>query len=68
MLFRSLRSVSRLAALIPPKIASPSAIGASQSAARMTRVVDFYSKVRSSFPSRPSSALTAPAAPRENSG
>ncbi|ORY76887.1 mitochondrial F1-F0 ATP synthase subunit F of fungi-domain-containing protein, partial [Leucosporidium creatinivorum] len=36
---------SRLAALIPPKIASPSAIGAPQSAARMTRVVDFYSKL-----------------------
>lgn len=41
------RVVSRLAALIPPKIASPSAIGATQSAARMTRVVDFYSKVSS---------------------
>ncbi|GAA5839775.1 hypothetical protein JCM5353_003759 [Sporobolomyces roseus] len=36
---------SRLAALVPPKIASPSAIGAPQSAARMTRVVDFYSKL-----------------------
>ncbi|GAA5874487.1 hypothetical protein JCM5296_001551 [Sporobolomyces johnsonii] len=37
--------MSRLAALVPPKIASPSAIGAPQSAARMTRVVDFYSKL-----------------------
>lgn len=40
------KMASRLASLIPPKIASPSAIGAPQSAARMTRVVDFYSKVR----------------------
>ncbi|SGY25458.1 BQ5605_C018g08619 [Microbotryum silenes-dioicae] len=39
--------MSRLAHLVPPKIASPSAIGAPQSAARMTRVVDFYSKVGS---------------------
>ncbi|KAK4050191.1 hypothetical protein OIO90_005173 [Microbotryomycetes sp. JL221] len=38
-------SLSRFASLIPPKIASPSAIGAPQSAARMTRVVDFYSKL-----------------------
>ncbi|KAK4049852.1 hypothetical protein OIV83_003908 [Microbotryomycetes sp. JL201] len=38
-------NVSRFASLIPPKIASPSAIGAPQSAARMTRVVDFYSKL-----------------------
>ncbi|GAA5872758.1 hypothetical protein JCM8547_006334 [Rhodosporidiobolus lusitaniae] len=35
--------MSRLATLVPPKIASPSAIGAPQSAARMQRVVGFYS-------------------------
>ncbi|PRQ71825.1 Mitochondrial F1-F0 ATP synthase subunit F of fungi-domain containing protein, partial [Rhodotorula toruloides] len=32
-----------LAALIPPKLASPSAIGAPSSAARMAKVVEFYS-------------------------
>ncbi|KAM0790223.1 hypothetical protein ACM66B_005536 [Microbotryomycetes sp. NB124-2] len=48
--------VSRFASLIPPKIASPSAIGAPQSAARMTRVVDFYSK------------LPKGAAPRKSAG
>ncbi|GAA5881016.1 hypothetical protein JCM16303_004637 [Sporobolomyces ruberrimus] len=47
---------ARLAALIPPKIASPSAIGAPQSAARMLRVVDFYSK------------LPKGAAPKKNAG
>ncbi|KAJ8292724.1 Importin-13 [Rhodotorula toruloides] len=35
--------MSRLAALIPPKLASPSAIGAPSSAARMAKVVEFYS-------------------------
>ncbi|SCZ88622.1 BZ3500_MvSof-1268-A1-R1_Chr10-2g03023 [Microbotryum saponariae] len=48
--------MSRLAHLVPPKIASPSAIGAPQSAARMTRVVDFYSKLpKGSAPKRSSS-------------
>ncbi|OQE19058.1 hypothetical protein PENSTE_c016G03163 [Penicillium steckii] len=31
-----------LSTLIPPKIASPNAIGAAQDAARMERVVNFY--------------------------
>ncbi|KAK2765682.1 hypothetical protein FQN54_008538 [Arachnomyces sp. PD_36] len=34
-----------LSTLIPPKIASPSAIGAAQDAARMERVVGFYEKL-----------------------
>ncbi|KAF1816824.1 hypothetical protein P152DRAFT_453446 [Eremomyces bilateralis CBS 781.70] len=34
-----------LSTLIPPKIASPNAIGAAQDAARMTRVVSFYEKL-----------------------
>ncbi|KAH0558977.1 hypothetical protein GP486_004410, partial [Trichoglossum hirsutum] len=34
-----------LSTLIPPKVASPSGIGAAQDAARMSRVVDFYSKL-----------------------
>lgn len=38
-------SVSRLAHLIPPKIAVPSALSASSGAGRMTTVIDFYSKV-----------------------
>ncbi|KAL8291976.1 hypothetical protein RQP46_001442 [Phenoliferia psychrophenolica] len=37
-------SVARLAALIPPKIASP-AVSAGGSASRMATVVDFYSKL-----------------------
>ncbi|BGP18217.1 hypothetical protein JCM10213_007844 [Rhodosporidiobolus nylandii] len=35
--------MSRLASLVPPKIASPSAVGAAPTAARMQRVVGFYS-------------------------
>ncbi|OLL23062.1 ATP synthase subunit f, mitochondrial [Neolecta irregularis DAH-3] len=31
--------------VIPPKIASPAAIGAPKDAARMARIVDFYSKL-----------------------
>ncbi|BGP56873.1 hypothetical protein JCM8202v2_004506 [Rhodotorula sphaerocarpa] len=46
----------RLAALVPPKIASPSAIGAPASAARMAKVVEFYS------------ALPKGAAPKKNVG
>ncbi|KAJ9644730.1 ATP synthase f chain, mitochondrial precursor [Coniosporium tulheliwenetii] len=34
-----------LSTLIPPKIASPSGIGAQQDAARMHRVVSFYEKL-----------------------
>ncbi|KAJ9296434.1 hypothetical protein DTO271G3_5132 [Paecilomyces variotii] len=34
-----------LSTLIPPKIASPNAIGAAQDAARMERVVSFYAKL-----------------------
>ncbi|CAF9928172.1 MAG: hypothetical protein HETSPECPRED_006763 [Heterodermia speciosa] len=34
-----------LSTLIPPKIASPSGIGAAQDAARMQRVVSFYEKL-----------------------
>ncbi|KAL8728184.1 MAG: hypothetical protein Q9166_005578 [cf. Caloplaca sp. 2 TL-2023] len=34
-----------LSTLIPPKIASPSGIGAAQDAARMERVVSFYEKL-----------------------
>ncbi|KAI9827218.1 MAG: hypothetical protein M1832_005356 [Thelocarpon impressellum] len=34
-----------LSTLIPPKVASPSAIGAAQDAARMQRVVSFYEKL-----------------------
>ncbi|KAI9859138.1 MAG: hypothetical protein M1813_007094 [Trichoglossum hirsutum] len=34
-----------LSTLIPPKVASPSGIGAARDAARMSRVVDFYSKL-----------------------
>ncbi|MCJ1345093.1 ATP synthase f chain, mitochondrial precursor [Peltigera leucophlebia] len=34
-----------LSTLIPPKIASPSAIGATQDAVRMQRVVSFYAKL-----------------------
>ncbi|GAA95018.1 uncharacterized protein L969DRAFT_18952 [Mixia osmundae IAM 14324] len=36
---------SSLRTLIPPKIASPNAIGAQKTAQRMTRVIDFYSKL-----------------------
>ncbi|GAA6017228.1 hypothetical protein JCM10207_002577 [Rhodosporidiobolus poonsookiae] len=35
--------MSRLASLVPPKIASASAVGAAPSAARMNTVVGFYS-------------------------
>ncbi|KAK7538139.1 mitochondrial F1-F0 ATP synthase subunit F of fungi-domain-containing protein [Phyllosticta citribraziliensis] len=34
-----------LSTLIPPKIASPNAIGGAQDAARMSRVVSFYEKL-----------------------
>ncbi|KAI9705538.1 MAG: hypothetical protein M1836_006293 [Candelina mexicana] len=34
-----------LSTLIPPKVASPSAIGGAQDAARMQRVVSFYEKL-----------------------
>ncbi|KAI9781633.1 MAG: hypothetical protein M1839_005850 [Geoglossum umbratile] len=34
-----------LSTLIPPKVASPTAIGAAQDAARMSRIVDFYGKL-----------------------
>ncbi|WEW57773.1 ATP synthase f chain, mitochondrial precursor [Emydomyces testavorans] len=34
-----------ISTLIPPKIASPSAIGAAKDAARMERVGDFYGKL-----------------------
>ncbi|KAF2240067.1 mitochondrial F1F0 ATP synthase subunit F Atp17 [Viridothelium virens] len=34
-----------LSTLIPPKIASPSAIGGAQDAVRMQRVVNFYEKL-----------------------
>ncbi|KAF2458942.1 mitochondrial F1F0 ATP synthase subunit F Atp17 [Lineolata rhizophorae] len=34
-----------ISTLIPPKIASPSGIGAAQDAARMNRVVSFYEKL-----------------------
>ncbi|KAL4806422.1 mitochondrial F1-F0 ATP synthase subunit F of fungi-domain-containing protein [Aspergillus unguis] len=34
-----------LSTLIPPKIASPNAIGAAKDAARMDRVVNFYAKL-----------------------
>ncbi|KZF23282.1 hypothetical protein L228DRAFT_246030 [Xylona heveae TC161] len=34
-----------LSTLIPPKVASPSGIGAAQDAARMQRVVSFYEKL-----------------------
>ncbi|XHG08199.1 hypothetical protein AWENTII_011311 [Aspergillus wentii] len=34
-----------LSTLIPPKIASPNAIGAAQDAARMERVVNFYARL-----------------------
>ncbi|CRG90595.1 hypothetical protein PISL3812_07639 [Talaromyces islandicus] len=34
-----------LSTLIPPKIASPTAIGAAQDAARMERVVNFYARL-----------------------
>ncbi|MCJ1312583.1 hypothetical protein MMC25_006257 [Agyrium rufum] len=34
-----------LSTLIPPKIASPSGLGAAQDAQRMTRVVSFYEKL-----------------------
>ncbi|KAL1986336.1 hypothetical protein VTN96DRAFT_6568 [Rasamsonia emersonii] len=34
-----------LSTLIPPKIASPNAIGAAQDAARMNRVVNFYARL-----------------------
>ncbi|KAH8696101.1 putative mitochondrial F1F0 ATP synthase subunit F [Talaromyces proteolyticus] len=34
-----------LSTLIPPKIASPNAIGAAQDAARMERVVSFYARL-----------------------
>ncbi|KAA8908857.1 mitochondrial F1-F0 ATP synthase subunit F of fungi-domain-containing protein [Sphaerosporella brunnea] len=34
-----------ISTIIPPKVASPSAIGAAKDAARMSRVVDFYSKL-----------------------
>ncbi|KAH8150557.1 uncharacterized protein LAJ45_05253 [Morchella importuna] len=36
------RSISTL---IPPKVASPSGIGAAKDASRMARVVDFYGKL-----------------------
>ncbi|CAG8954798.1 hypothetical protein HYFRA_00004723 [Hymenoscyphus fraxineus] len=34
-----------LSTLIPPKVASPSGLGAAQDAARMSRVVSFYEKL-----------------------
>ncbi|KAK2626675.1 hypothetical protein QTJ16_003850 [Diplocarpon rosae] len=34
-----------LSTLIPPKVASPSGLGAAQDAARMQRVVSFYEKL-----------------------
>ncbi|SZF03412.1 unnamed protein product [Blumeria hordei] len=34
-----------LSTLIPPKVASPTGIGAAQDAARMARVVSFYEKL-----------------------
>ncbi|CAJ2656786.1 unnamed protein product [Trifolium pratense] len=34
-----------LSTLIPPKIASPTGIGAAQDAARMARIVSFYEKL-----------------------
>ncbi|KAI5848242.1 mitochondrial F1-F0 ATP synthase subunit F of fungi-domain-containing protein [Tricharina praecox] len=34
-----------ISTIIPPKVASPNAIGAAKDAARMSRVVDFYSKL-----------------------
>ncbi|KAM5463726.1 ATP synthase f chain, mitochondrial precursor [Microsporum ferrugineum] len=34
-----------ISTLIPPKIASPSAIGAAKDAARMERVSDFYARL-----------------------
>ncbi|KAI9731380.1 MAG: hypothetical protein M1834_005285 [Cirrosporium novae-zelandiae] len=34
-----------ISTLIPPKIANPSGLGAVKDAARMQRVVDFYSKI-----------------------
>ncbi|KAM3067237.1 ATP synthase f chain, mitochondrial precursor [Clarireedia jacksonii] len=34
-----------LSTLIPPKVASPSGLGAAQDAARMARVVSFYEKL-----------------------
>ncbi|KAN0069030.1 putative mitochondrial f1f0 atp synthase subunit F [Elaphomyces granulatus] len=34
-----------LSTLIPPKVASPNAIGAAQDAARMNRVVNFYARL-----------------------
>ncbi|RPA85395.1 mitochondrial F1F0 ATP synthase subunit [Ascobolus immersus RN42] len=34
-----------LSTLIPPKVASPSGIGAAKDAARMNRIVDFYTKL-----------------------
>ncbi|KAL3426039.1 mitochondrial f1f0 atp synthase subunit f [Phlyctema vagabunda] len=34
-----------LSTLIPPKVASPSGLGAAQDAVRMKRVVDFYEKL-----------------------
>ncbi|KAK2746052.1 hypothetical protein FQN57_003392 [Myotisia sp. PD_48] len=49
-----------ISTLIPPKIASPSAIGASKDAARMERVSDFYARLpRGAAPEVKSSGLVA---------
>ncbi|KAK4459247.1 mitochondrial F1-F0 ATP synthase subunit F of fungi-domain-containing protein [Cladorrhinum samala] len=40
-----------LSTLIPPKVASPKAIGAAPDAVRMQRVVNFYSKLPRGSPS-----------------
>lgn len=50
-------------ALIPPKIASPSSITGSVTAQRMTRVVEFYSKVRRSCACQLTPQLPKGAAP-----
>ncbi|KAL4901889.1 hypothetical protein BDW74DRAFT_159126 [Aspergillus multicolor] len=47
-----------LSTLIPPKIASPNAIGAAKDAARMDRVVNFYAKLpRGSAPETKATGL-----------
>ncbi|KAI8954244.1 mitochondrial F1-F0 ATP synthase subunit F of fungi-domain-containing protein [Xylaria longipes] len=47
-----------LSTLIPPKVASPSAIGAAPDALRMKRVVNFYEKLpRGPAPEKPPTGL-----------
>ncbi|KAI5785517.1 mitochondrial F1F0 ATP synthase-like protein subunit F [Peziza echinospora] len=47
-----------LSTLIPPKVANPSGLGAAKDAIRMSRVVDFYTKLpKGPAPARKSSGI-----------